>query len=165
ALAAALVGAGRAGRPVAAFSLVAVLVASTAATTGTTVLPELAARLSLRALFEPESSRIRPDEPLSFYGRFEYLEYIRPAAAYYARRAVPVLDTIDVVGTGRNVGRQWFLVAESRLAALEADAASGTREGGRGIIYDIRVVARHTYGDSPRREPLLLVEAVPVTTS
>jgi hypothetical protein len=165
ALAAALVLAGRGGRPVAALSLIAALVASTTATAGRTVLPELANRLSLRTLFEPAHTPLRPDEPLSFYGDFKYLEYVRPAAAYYAGRAVPVVDSIDAVGVGHDAGRLWFLVVESRLDLLEDDAASGERADGRGTLYDIRVIARHTYGDSPRREPLLLVEATLVTNS
>lgn len=140
--------AGREGRPLTAFATVATFMLLTSAAVGYAVLPALAQRLSVRALLEPWHSRIAPDEPLSFYGRFDYLDYVRPAVTYYAGRAVPVRDGSEALGRS---SRSWLLITHSRLDELRRAAAGE-------LGASVRIASRLYDGSGSRREPLLLVE-------
>jgi len=152
-----LITATRRARPDVAIAAVAFVVAATTATVGATFLRDMAARATIKPFMLEVRERVPAGEPLYFYGRLKYLEYLGPAAEYYAGRSIGRASAVDAVtGNAAGSGRVWFLAGGSSLSDLQERPSA---RHGRDIARRSRVVVRHDYPGSPGREPLMLVVA------
>jgi hypothetical protein len=137
-----------------AFYALAAVIGLTGATTGATVLRDMAKAGSLDAFMAEVRRTVPRDESLSFYPGMQYVEYLKPAAVYYADRPIPVGISTNAAPDAQRV---WILAGErARMAQCWSDP-SGRRSPAAGPSYDCRVVLRHTFGESGTREPLVLI--------
>ncbi len=135
-----------------AFAAPALMVALMLGTMGGPGIRYLAERATLREFMASVRHEVPPGEPLSFYRQLQYLEHFRPAAVYYAGRAIPVVETLAPAGGEKRV---WLIAG---LSSLPGGLTEST-DGGDG--YEWRAVATRSFG--PEREPLVLVTAVHAT--
>jgi len=136
-----------------AFGAVATVIALTVATAGSVVLRDMAAAGSIRAFMQRVRRLVPAGEQLSFDPDVQYVEYLRPAAVYYADRPIGV-GSSSREDSGAN--RVWILAGEG---ADPSPCSSGPGDEDVGSSYECTVVLRHAFADSHAREPLVLVKA------
>jgi hypothetical protein len=139
-----------------AFATVAVVVAGSTAMFAATVFRDVAQTQSVKPFVTQVTAQVPDGDPLYYYAGgkdpaemyfFKAFEY---AAGFYAGRPLRVIDHIYVPTNAS----MWFITAEPTLEELGREAASRNGEP-----WSFRVLARFTYGDNPRRAPVVFVEA------
>jgi len=155
ALSAALVAAARSRRWPLAFASLGALVAATVAIIAPTVFRDVAETQSIKP-FIAEVVAAAPDTPVLYFyapGNAEselyFFRTFQYAASFYAGRPIRIVGEIALAKNDQHVR---FIAADSTFRAMQ-DAGS---EHDASRAY--RVLARYTYDDNPRREPVVFVE-------
>jgi len=136
----------RGRREAAAVAMGAMAVAAIAGG-GMTLQRKIAGTQSVKSFVESVRAREREDATWAFFRDVSY------PVAYYARRAVPSIGTVQALEPRR--AAVVFVFAEHAPELVEAGSAAGRVVTERG---------RFTFGDNPVREPLLVFLLSPAAT-